>query len=96
MKVLSINKVSPKRVYAVKTSTGTFIADGLFHHNCPGCNLFLHGNYGQYTLKMIDRYGRDGVDAKIAQKHQIVKRKAQDYLEIAETYKQKLKELENL
>jgi hypothetical protein len=60
---------------------------------CPGCNLFLHGNYTAYTLKMIDRYGRDWVDAKIAQKHQTVKYKPQDYQEIEQKYKAKLKEL---
>lgn len=32
------------------------------HVQCVRCNIFLKGNYIQYTLYMVDRYGREAVD----------------------------------
>ncbi len=32
---------------------------------CPICNVRLNGNYKQYTLYMIDKYGRERVEARI-------------------------------
>ena len=48
-KVVSVREVEPRTVYAVETSTGTFISDGLAHHNCARCNGFLNGNYIMYS-----------------------------------------------
>lgn len=59
MRVKSIRSVEPRTVYAIETSTGTFIADGLAHHNCVGCNQFLNGNEAMYSSYIIDTYGVD-------------------------------------
>ena len=32
------------------------------HTQCVACNMFLKGNYINYTRYMIDRYGREAVD----------------------------------
>lgn len=60
MKIKSIKRVTPRTVYAVKTSTGTYIADGLAHHNCTGCNMFKQGEQYLYAKAIDQKYG-DGV-----------------------------------
>lgn len=57
MKVRSIRKIKPETVYAIKTSTGTYIADGLAHHNCGYCNRWMHGNLGIYAVNIDKKYG---------------------------------------
>lgn len=52
MKIKKIQEVSPEIVYAISTTTGTFIADGLAHHNCVGCNVFQAGNYPIFSHKL--------------------------------------------
>lgn len=32
------------------------------HAQCPRCNIFLNGNLVEYTMKMIEKYGKDYVD----------------------------------
>lgn len=58
MKIKSIKSVNPRTVYAIKTSTNTFIADGLAHHNCVACNVFLRGNYTEFAKFMYDSYSK--------------------------------------
>ena len=87
MKIKSIKKVTPRRVYAVKTSTGTFIADGLAHHNCSGCNIFHHGNPAAYWEKMLKLYGLEKTEQLAAKRKVIKKYILQDYLDIIEKYK---------
>jgi hypothetical protein len=94
-KVIPIKEAHASHFLGGRSNAVLFDEEAVYA-SCVGCNMFLHGNYTQYTLKMIDRYGRDWVDAKIAQKHQIVKYKTQDFQEIEKKYKQKLQELENL
>lgn len=57
MRVKSIKKVKPRKVYAITTSTATFIADGLAHHNCSGCNNYKHGNLAEYALYLTRKHG---------------------------------------
>lgn len=57
MKVKSIEEVAPRRVYAVRTSTGTFVADGLAHHNCYGCNVMSQGRQYEFGIAIDDLYG---------------------------------------
>ena len=59
MKITKITKVAPQLVYAVQTSTETYIADGLAHHNCYNCNVNLKGNTIIYRHKMVEKYGED-------------------------------------
>ena len=41
-------------VYAMKTTSGTFIANNMSHHNC---NRYKNGNYEVYTPKMVKELG---------------------------------------
>lgn len=59
MKIKKITEVEPRRVYAIKTSSNTFIADGLAHHNCMACNMYKKGNYNVYAEKLIKEKGAD-------------------------------------
>jgi hypothetical protein len=62
MRIKSIQKVEPREVIALQTTTGTFIADGLAHHNCYHCNVNLSGNWVVYERNMIAQYGIETVD----------------------------------
>lgn len=94
MRITSIESVPPQTVYAVQTSTGTFIADGLAHHNCYNCNVNLKGSWVEYEKHLIEEYGQETVDNLKQRKHEIKKMKAHEWEELAEKYKQKYKELE--
>lgn len=59
MKIKNISETAPQAVYAIQTSTHTFIADNLAHHNCVHCNKFLHGNLNVYAERLIEKYGPD-------------------------------------
>src|SRR5678816_1066938 len=60
---------------------------------CVMCNIFLGGNYGPYTLKMLDLHGREKVEEFMSLKHQVVKYSRADIENLIQTYKQKLEEL---
>lgn len=87
MKIKSIKKVTPRRVYAITTSTHTFIADGLAHHNCYGCNVMHQGRQYEFA-KQIEQYYGTGTADKLAematQSHPF---KAEELLEIIEDRK---------
>jgi len=57
MKIKKITEVKPERVYAIETSTHTFIADNLAHHNCAGCNTFKSGNLIEYRIGLVKKIG---------------------------------------
>jgi hypothetical protein len=58
------------------------------------CNVFLHGNYGRYTLKMVDEVGREKVEELMALKHKVVKYTRTDLEEKIAELKAKIKDLE--
>lgn len=91
MKIVGIKRVTPRRVYAIKTSTETFIADGLAHHNCIGCNMFGRGKLPEYELFMNTVYGKRVVEELWNKSRTIVQYKAHDYERIENEYKEKLK-----
>lgn len=97
MKIKSIEEVSPRTVYAVTTSTGTYIADGLAHHNCGGCNLNpprgKGGNYVEYFIFMEQEWGRPMIDEFRALKNTTIIYKVPDLLAIKEKYDKKYEEL---
>lgn len=37
MKIKKITEIKPEPVYAIETTSGTYIANGLGHHNCRNC-----------------------------------------------------------
>jgi len=56
------------------------------HAQCTRCNLNLSGNLAEYTLRMIDKYGREEVDELMARKHQIKRWTVGELEEIIEKY----------
>lgn len=40
------------------------------HCQCTQCNRYLHGNLGIYTIKLIDKYGKEAVDDLILRANQ--------------------------
>lgn len=61
MKIRSIKQIPNDIVYAMETTTGTFIADGVYHHNCAYDNAWLDKEemLQRYRNGIIDKYGRD-------------------------------------
>jgi hypothetical protein len=57
---------------------------------CLVCNVFLNGNYGRYTLKMVDQHGREKVEEFLALKHQVRKYTRAELEDLIESYKGKL------
>lgn len=93
MKIKSIRQVSPRRVYAVTTSTGTFIADGLAHHNCYGCNVGKKGAYAEYALILIRKHGDKWFEEKLKLKSKTVKYTVDDLIKLREHYEDKTRQL---
>ncbi len=58
------------------------------------CNQYKGGDSGDYEKNLRLKIGNEKVDALIAKKNIIIKRTAQDYRDIEEYYKEKLKELQ--
>ncbi|HEY0087295.1 MAG TPA: recombination protein NinG [Candidatus Lokiarchaeia archaeon] len=63
------------------------------HCQCNKCNTYLSGNMREYTLRMIDMYGRSKVDELIQRSNIVKVWKIQELLDLIEYYKNKLKEL---
>lgn len=58
---------------------------------CIACNIFKHGNYIEYTTRMIDEYGRDKID-KMKSDKELFKISTPEIEELIEYYtKQVLK-----
>jgi hypothetical protein len=60
---------------------------------CVACNVFKGGNYQEYTLYMLDKYGREKVDEFLQLKHQVRKYTTTELEEMITHYKQKLSEM---
>lgn len=64
-KIVSIKKIPNDTVYALETTTGTFIADGVYHHNCSfRCNRMRSGEHEKYRVALDLKYG-DGTADKL-------------------------------
>lgn len=61
---------------------------------CYGCNVGRRGNYTEYTLRMLDKYGRAFVDSLISVKSDIVKFTIKELHEKEQYYIMKTKELQ--
>lgn len=64
------------------------------HCQCPKCNTFLGGNLTEYTIRMIDKYGRDFVDQLRFRGRQAKKWEKEELKKLIEHYKNKLKSVE--
>lgn len=60
---------------------------------CMRCNVFLKGNYIEYTIYMIDSYGRDYVDELKALSVSGEKMSTPDMKELIEFYKKEVNKL---
>jgi hypothetical protein len=67
--------------------------EDLVRPQCVGCNFFGGGKYGIFMDKLIKQYGAERFSQLVMMSTMTVQRKAQDYIEIYETYTQKLHEL---
>lgn len=64
------------------------------HSQCVLCNIFLHGNGVEYTLRMLKDYGPEVVEELRTQNRQNHKFTPSELEEIIVKYQSKLKELE--
>ena len=65
------------------------------HPQCKGCNGFgmkFGTAANQYTLYMVDMYGRDFVDEMEAKKRESIKYYKKDYIEMAKEWNEQIKE----
>ena len=60
---------------------------------CPQCNIFLHGNLGPFTLRMVDELGRAKVDELLKLRHQVKKWSRSELQALQADLKQKLASL---
>jgi hypothetical protein len=60
---------------------------------CPQCNIFLHGNLGPFTVRMIDEVGREKVDELLTLRHQVKKWTRGELEDFAAQYREALKAL---
>lgn len=93
MKITNITKIQPRTVYAIKTSTNTFISDGLAHHNCAGCNIFGNGKPLDFEEHLKEELGDELVEEMKKSRHKITILSRPWYSEQIDYYKSKLKEL---
>lgn len=64
------------------------------HTQCVRCNKWLGGNMREYTIRMIDKYGREKVDELRRRGHIIKKWKREELEDLIKYYKDKLLEQE--
>lgn len=95
MKIISIKEVPAREVYAISTSTRTFIADGLAHHNCVGCNMFGGGKPFDFEENLVKEIGADAVQGLKDVRHKIMKLDRVWYEKKIEEVKAKLALLTN-
>lgn len=62
---------------------------------CMMCNVFLHGNYIEYTLRLIKEKGKKYVDDLKKLQHTTVQLSQSDLEKIAEKYKKKVIKMSN-
>jgi 5-methylcytosine-specific restriction endonuclease McrA len=63
------------------------------HSSCSQCNLHLHGNLVEYSLRLPDRIGQDNYDKLIASRGDRLQISIPEIEELKLYYKNKIKEL---
>jgi hypothetical protein len=59
-KIASSRRIDNDTVYAIETTSATYVADGVYHHNCAmRCNKMRSGEYEKYRLALKDKYGEE-------------------------------------
>ena len=77
----------------VKASAGnaTYFREDNVHCQCVRCNIMLDGNYVQYALAMVRKYGPEKLEELEKAKRTIKRFTAQELLDMKEHYKQEVK-----
>jgi hypothetical protein len=65
----------------------------IVHTQCARCNLFLKGNYQAYTLFMLKKHTEEEIEELLSRKFITLKLSTDDFLEIADKYKEKTEQL---
>ena len=73
-----------------KTYDSVYFVEENIWPQCVGCNRFRHGALMEYTLHMIDTYGREGVEWLQGLARNTKALTVDDLLEIEQDYKEKL------
>jgi hypothetical protein len=63
------------------------------HAQCRKCNRFMGGNEAEYTVRLIDKYGRELVDYLLSQKGKTKKFTRSELIDLKNQYKKKYEEL---
>ena len=98
MKRIKIDRayyIEPKPVYGLKTSTNTLIADGVYHHNCPSCNVFKHGEQYLYSKALDFKYGDGTAEELMNRRFETHKFTITELEEIIHDAKEQIKFYEN-
>ena len=91
-----------KRVPYKKIQAGHFIGgrgnsilfdESVVNGQCLRCNIMLKGNYDEYNLVMLEKYGGKEVIEMLKQKKQVKQYSISDYKNIISLYQTKLKAL---
>jgi hypothetical protein len=92
-----------ERLFTIKTTqaghgiagrnNAVLFCEPLVRPQCVGCNFFGGGKYAIFMDKLIKEYGAEKFSQLVMMSTMTVQRKAQDYIDIYETYRQKLAEL---
>lgn len=63
------------------------------HSQCAGCNLFRHGNHGEYRLGLIQKIGQEEVDKLEQDRNLARKYTVSELVDLIELYEKKIEEL---
>ena len=95
-KILKVSLEGEDVVYALQTENGTYLADGVVHHNCQFCNRYLNGNYSVYTPKITNELGMDKISELWNKAYSNKKISTPELEEMRREFKNKLVELKKL
>lgn len=73
----------------------TYFEEKNVHPQCTGCNRFRHGNLTAYAIALRKKYGEGILEELDQMRRQTRQIKENEYIELIEAYKEKLKMFEN-
>ena len=79
--------------FASRIHTMTFINETNCHPQCKYCNMHLHGNLGQYAINLDKMYGVGTAEYLLKKSKLTCKMSESDWQELADLYRNKLKQL---
>jgi len=80
--------------FITRSKTATFLNENNCRPQCMGCNRFQQGRSYDFEQNLIEEIGKEEVENLKELAKTEVHRTEQDYLEIAETYRIKVKQLQ--